>query len=87
MSFCELDTVRVARLLLSTRHVSSSFDPPIQPAVGDEGTVIDIQPGEFGVEDVDRNGYTRWFAYFTAEELTLVHRVGKESPTSPSNER
>ena len=87
MSFCEFDTVRVTRLLSPTRYVSSSSDPSILPAVGDEGTVIDIQPGEYGVEDVDRNGYTRWFAYFTAEELTLVHRVSKDSPTSPSNER
>lgn len=87
MSFKEFDIVRIARLASAERYISSSFDPPIQPAVGDEGTVIDIQPGEYGVEDVDHNGYTRWFAYFAAEELTLIQRVGRDGSLSPFDER
>jgi len=47
----------------------------MQPAVGDEGAVIDVRGGEYGVEDVDEEGNTRWFAYFAPEELALVRRV------------
>lgn len=75
MPFREFDTVRVTQLLAPKEVVSSSFAPPLQPAVGDQGSVVDIQPGQIGVEDVDAEGYTRWLAYFAPEELTVISRA------------
>ena len=69
MSFEELERVRVVKLLSAERDVLGSFDPSPQPRVGEVGTIVDVRHDAYGVECVDREGYTRWLAYFAAEEL------------------
>jgi hypothetical protein len=73
MLFCELDVVRVTRLLTATRHVDGSSGMVRQPRVGDVGAIVHVL-GEkaFVVECVDAGGLTAWVADFEAEEIELV---------------
>ena len=75
MAFGIDDTVRIARLLVDERDVTGSAAEPPQPRVGEIGTVVDdVGDGLYLVEQLTADGYTRWLAEFSHEELELVER-------------
>jgi hypothetical protein len=75
MSFELYDRVRVVRLLVPDREVTSSAAEPRQPRVGETGAVVaDVGDDLFLVERVTADGSTLWLAEFTAAELELVDR-------------
>jgi hypothetical protein len=69
------DRVRVVRLLVSEREVTSGAKSPQQPHVGEEGDVVaDVGEGILLVEHSTADGQTLWLAEFLEDELELVAR-------------
>jgi hypothetical protein len=69
------DRVRVVRLLVSEREVTSAAKSPQQPHVGEEGDVVaDVGEGIWLVEHATADGQTLWLAEFLEDELELVER-------------
>jgi len=69
-------TVRIVKLREDVDHsvISSSFDVPPRPAVGDIGTIVD-PTSDFTLYLVERarsDGYTDWLATFSEDELEIV---------------
>ena len=54
--------------------ISSSFDNPPHPAIGDVATIVDRASDGVGylVEKVRRDGRTDWLAIFAEDELELL---------------
>ena len=78
MAFGIGDTVRVARLLVDEREVTGSAAEPPQPRVREVGIVVDdVGDGIYLVEQLTADGYTRWLAEFSDDELELVERAGE----------
>jgi len=74
LPFAVSDMVRVVRLDEPARYVSGTASVLRQPAVGDEGSVVNVERGVVMVESVDAEGRTVWLADFFAGELELVSR-------------
>ncbi len=74
MRFELYDTVRLVRLLTPQRDITGTEAALAQPAVGDQGTIVDVPGDRYLVEDVTPDGGTRWLAEFEAAELDLVAR-------------
>ena len=71
------DVVRVVRVLVQEREVTSSSATPPQPRVGDVGTVVaDVGDGLYLVESCTDDGMTIWMTELAAQELELVGRAG-----------
>jgi hypothetical protein len=73
----EYDTVRVAKLLIPSRKFTGTEAIARAPRVGDIAVVChEYAPNDptatVGVEMVNTDGYTIWFADFEREELELV---------------
>lgn len=73
----EYDAVRVTKLLTPSREFSGTESVARAPQVGDTAIVCHLyEPNDpkaaVGVEKVDANGCTIWFADFEREELELV---------------
>ena len=68
--------VRIVRLRSDVDHtpISSSFDKPPQPAIGDVATIVDrtADGTRYVVEKVRCDGRTEWVATFAEEELELL---------------
>ncbi len=56
------------------RVISSSYDPPLIPQVGDSATVVDVQSaaGRYVVELVEPDARAKWVAWFHEAELERV---------------
>lgn len=69
-------SVRIVQLRSDMDHtpISSSFDSPSLPAVGDIATIVDRTAEGTGylVERVRRDGRTEWVAIFAEDELELL---------------
>ncbi len=69
----EYTRVKIARIDgdVEARIISSSYDPPNPPTVGEEGIVVhELEGGDYVVEKVEPNGYSTWIAWFRESELT-----------------
>jgi len=68
--------VRIVHLRADLDHapISSSFDNPPHPAIGDIATIVDRTPDGAGylVEKVRRDGRTDWLVLFAEDELELL---------------
>ena len=69
-------TVRIVKLRDDVDHtvISSSFEAPPTPAVGDIATIVD-PTSDFKlylVEKARPDGYTDWLATFAEDELEIV---------------
>ena len=82
------DVVRVIRLAEKSRPFEGSEGRSRSPQVGDVGTVV-FEYGDgreadpVGVESVDGDGFTVWFADFARDELELEERWSSEKPIQP----
>ena len=59
----------------ATRVISSSYDPPLIPQVGDSATVVDVQSepaARYIVELVEPDARAKWIAWFHETELERV---------------
>lgn len=69
-------TVRIVQLRPEIDHtpISSSFDSPSSPEVGDIATIVDRAAEGTGylVEKVQGDGRTEWLALFAEDELQLL---------------
>jgi hypothetical protein len=69
------DRVRIVRLLVAAREVTSAAKSPQQPHIGEEGDVVaDVGEGILLVEHSTADGRTLWLAEFLEDELELVAR-------------
>ena len=83
MTFRELDGVRVARLVVASREVDGATAEPLQPRVGERGTVVECVGDDlYLVERATDDGRTIWLAEFHASELELIERP---SPADGAN--
>jgi hypothetical protein len=79
VTFQSGDTVRIIRLIEPERDVTSAFDIPSQPHVGQIATVIDdVGDGIYLVERTTDDGASAWLAEFEGSELELVDRAPLE---------
>jgi len=70
------DVVRVARLEIPSRDVDGSGATPLQPRVGETGTIVEVVGDDvYLVERVTDDGRTLWLAEFAESELELVQRA------------
>jgi len=69
-------TVRIVKLRGDVDHsvITSSFDVPPVPAIGDVGTIVDPTADLklYLVEKARPDGYTDWLATFAEDELEIV---------------
>ena len=81
----EYSDVKIVRITgdASSRIISSSYDSPKIPAIGDVGIVVDRQKdGSYIVENVEGDGYTAWLAWFRRSELVVVPRGSRDAQPS-----
>ena len=79
----EYDTVRVTKLLSAVREFSGSTGVSRPPRVGDVAIIChQYDPHDpsaaVGVEMVDQDGMTIWFADFVPDELEFISRRKKD---------
>jgi hypothetical protein len=82
----EYDTVRIVRLVGSAEsHLAVSYATRV-PAVGDQGTVVDLTPPHSDPDDPTTQYIVEsveWLAMFSRDELELV--IDPDSSARPSN--
>lgn len=73
--FNKYEAVRIVTIIepIKGRVLSSGYDPPRIPKIGQIGIVVDLsQEGRYLVERIDSRGCTEWLCEFREDEIEKV---------------